>query len=62
MVDHTVSLTEDLRNKIVSGEVSRSPYSLDGRCGCDYCAYKEICDGGKKRRLEKHVFPGDWTG
>lgn len=60
MVYHTIALTEELKNKIVSGEVSRSPYSLDGRSGCDYCAYKEICDGGRKRKLIKHAFPGDW--
>ncbi len=61
MMRHAVDLTDKLRQQIVGGEVSRHPYSLDGRSGCDYCAYKDICNGGKKRMLEKHTFPEAWT-
>lgn len=60
LMDHTLKLTEDIRKQITGGNVSRSPYMLDGRTGCDYCAYKEICDGGRRRKLEKHVFPETW--
>ncbi|MBR1913638.1 MAG: PD-(D/E)XK nuclease family protein [Lachnospiraceae bacterium] len=61
MMRHAVDLSGELRQRIVGGDVSRHPYSLDGRTGCDYCAYKDICNGGKKRMLEKHTFPEAWT-
>ena len=61
LMRHTVELSQRLRQEIIGGDVSRRPYSLDGRTGCDYCAYKEICDGGKKKVLEKHDFPETWT-
>lgn len=61
LMDHTVKLTGDIRKQITGGNVSRSPYLLDGRTGCDHCAYKEICDGGRRRKLQKHDFPEAWT-
>lgn len=61
LMDHTIKLTEDLRSQITGGIVSRSPYSLGGSTGCDYCAYKAICDGGHRRRLAKHAFPETWN-
>lgn len=61
MMGHTLRLSDELRQRIAGGDVSRSPYQLDGRTGCDYCAYKDICDGGKKKKLEKHDFPDIWV-
>ncbi|MBQ7583328.1 MAG: PD-(D/E)XK nuclease family protein [Lachnospiraceae bacterium] len=61
LLSHTMRLTDELRRDIAGGDVSRSPYSLGGSTGCDYCAYKEICDGGRKRILAKRVFPEAWT-
>ena len=61
LMGHTMNLTEELRGRITGGDVSRSPYSLGDRNGCDYCAFKEICDGGRARRLKKHSFPETWT-
>lgn len=61
LMDHTMKLTEDLRDQITGGNVSRSPYSLGGSTGCDYCAYKDICDGGRRRQLVKHSFPETWN-
>ena len=61
LMRHTMELAGRLREDIIGGDVSRHPYSLDGRTGCDYCAYKEICDGGRKRMLKKHDFPEAWA-
>ncbi|MBQ9361378.1 MAG: PD-(D/E)XK nuclease family protein [Lachnospiraceae bacterium] len=61
MMGHTLRLSDELRQRIAGGDVSRSPYQLDGRTGCDYCAYKAICDGGRKKKLEKHDFPDIWS-
>ncbi len=30
-------------NAILAGEVSASPYEMDGREGCDFCPYRGIC-------------------
>ncbi|MBO5550586.1 MAG: PD-(D/E)XK nuclease family protein, partial [Lachnospiraceae bacterium] len=62
LMRHTVELSKRLRQEIVGGDVSKSPYSLGDRTGCDYCAYSEICSGGRKRKLVKHEFPGAWIG
>ena len=61
LMGHTMNLTEELRGRITGGDVSRSPYSLGDRNGCDYCAFKEICDGGRARRLARHSFPEAWV-
>jgi ATP-dependent helicase/nuclease subunit B len=61
MMEHTINLAGELRERIRGGEVAKSPYELDKKTGCDYCAYKEICDGGTKRHLVKMDFPGTWT-
>ncbi len=61
MLDHTVRLTGDLKEKIIGGDISRSPYRLGNNDGCKYCRYKEICDGGRYRVLEKQEFPAAWT-
>ena len=60
MIEHTLELTDSLRRRIVGGEVARSPYSLGDRTGCDYCVYREICDGGRRRVLSKQSFPEAW--
>lgn len=60
MLGHTIRLTDELRGRIKSGEVAKSPYMMDKRAECEYCAYKEICDGGHKRNLKKQVFPEAW--
>ena len=60
MLSHTIRLTDELRGRIKSGEVAKSPYMMDKRAECEYCAYKEICDGGHKRNLKKQVFPEAW--
>ncbi len=61
LMDHTLKLTDDLKKQITGGIVSKSPYMLNGSTGCDYCAYKEICDGGRLRKLVGHSFPETWT-
>ncbi|MBR1524278.1 MAG: PD-(D/E)XK nuclease family protein, partial [Lachnospiraceae bacterium] len=62
LINHTVELSKRLRQDITGGDVSRRPFSLGGRTGCDHCAYKEICDGGRKRVLTKQSFPEAWIG
>ena len=59
-MDHTARRAVDLRSRIQEGIVSRSPYQLGKHTGCDYCSFREICDGGKKRRLEKMNYPEAW--
>lgn len=61
LIDHTVKTSRDLREQILKGEASRTPYLLGKESGCDHCAYRTICDGGKKRVLKKHAFPEAWT-
>ncbi|MCR5236324.1 MAG: PD-(D/E)XK nuclease family protein [Lachnospiraceae bacterium] len=61
LMDHSIKLTKELREEITGGNVSRSPYSLGNITGCDYCAYRDICDGGRLRRLAKHDFPAAWN-
>ena len=61
LMDHSIKLTKELREEITGGNVSRSPYSLGNSTGCDYCAYRDICDGGGLRRLAKHDFPAAWN-
>lgn len=60
LMDHTARRAVDLRSSIQEGIVSRSPYQLGKHTGCDYCSFREICDGGKKRRLEKMNYPEAW--
>ena len=40
--------TKKVGAEILSGDVSVSPYEMNGRTGCDYCPYKGICGFDEK--------------
>lgn len=60
MMSHAIKRARQLAEGILSGNVSREPFELDGSTACDYCGYREICDGGKKRHLSSVEFPDSW--
>ena len=38
----------NLGKRMMQGEISVSPYALSDRTGCDYCAYKSVCQFDRK--------------
>ena len=45
---------DHLRQDILGGDVSLSPYKIDDQSACTYCPYKESC--GFDRRLPGYGF------
>ncbi len=60
-LEYTKKKERELKGRMAAGEAAASPYELDGRTACDYCAYRAVCgfdariSGCGYRELEKYT-------
>lgn len=58
MMKYAVNKVEEIRQKILSGDVKVNPYRRGTETSCDYCSYRQICgfdtkmEGYRYRELE----------
>lgn len=58
MMKYAVNKVEEIRQKILSGDVKVNPYRRGTETSCDYCSYRQICgfdtkmDGYRYREIE----------
>ena len=43
LMKHVRTKMSEFAGEMISGNISASPYRLDGKSGCDYCRFKTIC-------------------
>ena len=43
MMKYAVNMVEEIRQKILSGDVKVNPYREGTETSCDYCSYRQIC-------------------
>ena len=43
MMKYAVNKVEEIRQKILSGDVKVNPYRRGTETSCDYCSYRQIC-------------------